>query len=196
MSMMQDQYYNQMIEQLKSMGVETTLEELKRVFRYKVLKKGEYLIHQGEVEQEVAFVCKGLMRYYYITLSGDDVTKHFGLEDDFTTSYASLIYQRPTAYNIVAEEDSHLLLITYEDYSQQIESQHKWERLARLYAEKIYNIKEIREASLLTMDAKERYKAFLTQYPTLESRVKQKHIATYLGIHPVSLSRLKKELFY
>jgi len=110
------------------------------------------------------------------------------------SSYASLIYKRPSAYSIVAEEDSHLLVIDSKTYLKKLWSEPKWERIARLLTENIYNLKELREASLLTLNATDRYLNLKENYPDIESRLKQKHIATYLGIHPVSLSRIKKQL--
>jgi CRP-like cAMP-binding protein len=169
------------------------MDELKQVFMIKYLNKGEEFISQGEIENEIAFVCKGLFRYYYLTQDGLDMTKHFTLENDFVTSYASLIYRRPTAYGIVAEEDSQILVMDYRTYIKKITESRQWERIARKYTEHIYNIKELREASLLLHDAKERYQDFLILYPQLEKRIRQKHIATYLGIHPVTLSRLRKK---
>jgi len=187
-------YYEQMAQVLKSIGVDTTLNELQEGFEVLKLNSGEHFIRQGEIENRIAFICQGYLRYYYITLDGDDITKHFAFENDFAASYASLIYQKPTAYNIVAEEDCVLLIMSHETYMKSIHSHRKWERVARLYTENIYNLKEIREAALLLMDAKDRYIDFVNQYPMAESRMKQKHIATYLGIHPVSLSRVKKEI--
>lgn len=190
----QDKYYKQMYEHLKTFDVKTSLDELKAVFSYRKMEKGQHFVTQGEIEREIAFICQGMMRYYYITIDGEDVTKHFTMENDFSASYASLIYNRPTAYSIVCEETCHLLVMNRDMYVSSIDSDRRWERLARLYTENIYNHKEIREAALLTLNAKDRYLAFLNQFPNIEKRLKQKHIATYLGIHPVSLSRLKKSL--
>lgn len=187
-------YYEQMAQVLKYNGVESSVQEIKQGFELVQLKKGQHFIRQGEVERRIAFICKGYLRYYYITLDGDDITKHFAFENDYAASYASLIYQKPTAYNIIAEEDCTLLVMSYASYMKSIQEHRKWERVARLYTENIYNLKEIREAALLLMDAKDRYMDFIKQNPSAESRMKQKHIATYLGIHPVSLSRIKKEL--
>tara|TARA_Y100000588_G_C14094840_1_gene856113 strand:+ start:298 stop:900 length:603 start_codon:yes stop_codon:yes gene_type:complete len=187
-------HYKQLEKVLKHSGVDTNISELKQGFELVKLVKGQHFIRQGEIENRIAFICEGYLRYYYITFSGDDVTKHFAFENDFAASYASLIYQKPTAYNIVAEEDCVLLVMYHDAYKENINTYRKWERVARLYTENIYNLKEIREAALLLMDAKDRYVAFIEQYPNAESRMKQKHIATYLGIHPVSLSRIKKDL--
>ncbi len=102
------------------------------------------------------------------------MTKHFTFENDFVSSYAALIYHRPTEYGIVAEEDCHILVVDSETYVKQINTETRWGKVARHYSEHIYNLKELREASFLLMDAKTRYENFLVQYPGAQKRIKQK----------------------
>lgn len=168
-----------------------TLEQLSTLFQYLVVPKGSTFLEQGQVADCIAFVAKGFFRYCYLTPQGEDITKHFAVESDFVCAYASMLYQRPSAYGIVAEEESVVLVIARDQYMALIEAHRSWERMARRYTEHIYNLKEIREASLLLLDAKARYEEFIAMYPGLLARAKQRHIATYLGIHPVSLSRLR-----
>lgn len=172
-------------------GPKPTLEQLSMLFQYLVVPKGGTFLEQGQVADRIAFVAKGFFRYCYLTPTGEDITKHFAVENDFVCAYASMLYQRPSAYGIVAEEDSVVLVISRDQYMSLIEAHRSWERMARRYTEHIYNLKEIREASLLLLDAKARYEEFVAMYPGLLARAKQRHIATYLGIHPVSLSRLR-----
>lgn len=184
--------YEVLAKHLTAKGFETSANSLSDRFKEVFLKKGRHFIQIGDIEKQIAFIVKGLLRYYYITYEGDDVTKHFSVENEFASSYASLIYERPTAYGIIAEEDTLLLVMDRATYMAAILNEPIWERLARLYTEEIYALKEEREAALLTLDATERYKSFKLSFPNIESRLKQKHVATYLGIHPVSLSRLKR----
>lgn len=170
------------------------LDHLAHHFQYMEISKGHHYLMQGSYEERIAFVAKGIFRYYYLTPQGEDITKHFSAEKSFVCSYAAMIYQRPSAYGIVAEEDAVVLVIHKDQYLQLIEVHRSWERMARKYTEHIYNMKELREASLLLLDAKQRYREFMAQYPDLAGRLKQRHIATYLGIHPVSLSRISKAL--
>lgn len=186
--------YKQLMERLLEVNPELTTSEneFRQVFKKKTIRKGEYFTRQGDEDLSIAFIVKGLFRYYYLSIDGDDVTKLFAQENDFISSYAAMLYGRASTYSIVAEEDSELLVMDRDVYMKQITLDSRWERVARLYAESVYNQKEIREASFLLMDAASRYCQFLEQYPNIENRVKQKHIATYLGINPVSLSRIKK----
>lgn len=187
--------YKRLLGQMTRDGLKElpTIEQLSTIFKYVELTKGGVYLQQGVIEQRIAFVVTGAFRYFYITPKGEDITKHFSLENDFVCSYASMIYQRPTAYGIVAEEDAVLLVIEHSVYMHLIQQDRNWERLARKYTEHIYNLKELREASLLLQDAKERYNTFRVSQPEVVKRFKQRHIATYLGIHPVTLSRLRKD---
>lgn len=168
------------------------LDDLKKHFTLVNFKRGQQFLDQDQTESRIAYIAKGLFRYYYLTPKGDDITKHFSTEGDFVSSYASLIYQRPSAYGIVAEEDATVLVIDKSTYLGLLESGGPWERIARHYTEHIYNLKELREASLLLMDARARYVDFCQRNPDLKDRVKQKHLATFLGLHPVTLSKLRK----
>ena len=186
--------YDHLKDILLNQGIQVTIEELAQTFRPAHLQKGATYLHAGDIEHRIAFLHTGFLRYFYITYDGHDVTKHFAMAGDFACSYASMIYHKPSAYDIVAEEDCQLLTIDVTSFKTLIEQDRRFERIARLYTEAIYNIKEMREAALLTQDATSRYIDFCKQYPGLESRMRQRHIATYLGIHPVSLSRIKKEI--
>lgn len=191
-----DKAYDSLRNHLKAEGFTElpTDDQIHGHFHLMRMEKGEAFLEQGNVETRLAFVVQGCFRYYYLTPSGDDITKHFAIENDFMSSYASLLYDRPSAYGIMAEEDSLLLILDGKVYKALVEAGGIWERMARHYTEHIYNLKELREASLLLYDAKTRYTDFCKRYPKIVGRVKQKHIATFLGIHPVTLSRLQKPI--
>lgn len=91
-------------------------------------------------------------------------------------------------------EDSTLITVDYETYQELLGSHTCWQIVARKLAEMVFILKEKREAELLLNSAPERYQQFLTDYPDLETRVPQYHIASYLGITPESLSRIRSIL--
>ncbi len=194
--MTEKEAFIQLQQRLCAQGFENLshMEDLKKYFKPLEFKRGQQFLDQDDTESRIAYIAKGLFRYYYLTPKGDDITKHFSTEGDFVSSYASLIYQRPSAYGIVAEEDATILVIDKDTYLGLLESGGPWERIARHYTEHIYNLKELREASLLLLDAKARYIDFCLRYPYLKDRVKQKHLATFLGLHPVTLSKLRKDV--
>jgi CRP-like cAMP-binding protein len=166
-------------------------------FFLKILKpvrinKGEYFISEGQIPRKFAFVNEGLFRYLYIDKTGKAFTKNFLAEGKFIVSYSAMIAQRASLLYIEALEDSDILEI---DYSQwlEVKKRHEcWSVLLIAMLEHAFIVKEKRERDLLLLDARERYMDFLNEFPKLESRVKQHMIASYLGISPISLSRIRK----
>jgi CRP-like cAMP-binding protein len=101
-----------------------------------------------------------------------------------------MITGAPSAYTVEAMEPSVVIEISNAALQALMQASHNWERFVRLSLERLYIRKEERERELLYLNAKRRYEAFLAKYPGLEKRIPQYHIASYIGISPVSLSRL------
>lgn len=101
---------------------------------------------------------------------------------------------QPSAFSIETLEDTVLLCIRYSDWEKLLEGVLCWNIVARKVIEKIYIMKQLRERELLLEDAESRYLHFMEQYPSLHQRLKQHYIASYLGISPVSLSRIRKKM--
>lgn len=93
-------------------------------------------------------------------------------------------------FTIEAMEDSIVIEISHDLLKQLMKQYHSWERFIRISVERLYSRKEERERELLYLSARERYNACLRKYPGLDLRVPQYHIASYIGVSPVSLSRL------
>ncbi|WP_427160906.1 Crp/Fnr family transcriptional regulator [Aliinostoc sp. HNIBRCY26] len=170
------------------------LAKLNSVFQEITLNTGEFLVRTGEIPSRIAFVVSGLLRLYYVNSAGSEFTKSFCPENHFVTAYGALILQQPANFFIEAIEDSLLLVIDYSQYLQLCAGNSCWQEINHKLIEALFLKKEKREAELLLDDATTRYKTFLQEYPNLDQRVKQYHIASYLGISPVSLSRIRKNL--
>ncbi|MCF4969254.1 Crp/Fnr family transcriptional regulator [Nostoc sp. CMAA1605] len=170
------------------------LAKLNCVFQEITLNTGEFLVRAGEIPSRIAFVVSGILRLYYVNSAGSEFTKSFCPENHFVTAYGALILQQPANFFIEAIEDSFLLVIDYRQYLQLCAGNSCWQEINHKLVEALYLKKEKREAELLLDDATTRYKKFLQEYPNLDQRVKQYHIASYLGISPVSLSRIRKNL--
>ena len=155
----------------------------------KQLKAGTCLIKAGDSVKYAYFCLTGLFRLFYLLPDGREYNVAFTLEDDFATSYASMINE-PSPYSIEAMEDSIVIEIPYDLLQMLMDRSHMWERFVRVSVERLYTRKEERERELLYLPAIERYQAFLLKYPGLHQRIAQYHIASYIGISPVSLSRL------
>ncbi|MBD2503088.1 Crp/Fnr family transcriptional regulator [Anabaena azotica] len=170
------------------------LAKLTCIFQPRTLNTGEFLIRAGDIPSQIGFVVSGILRLYYVNSVGTEFTKSFCLENHFVTAYSALILKQPAPFFIEALEDSSLLVADYSQYLQLCAENSCWQTINHKFVEALYIKKEKREAELLLDDATTRYKNFLLEYPDLDCRVKQYHIASYLGISPVSLSRIRKNL--
>lgn len=158
------------------------------------IRKGQTFISEGDVPKKFAFVGSGLFRYFYVNEKGSEFTKGFFPEQNFITSYTAMVKSRPSHYTVQALEDSNVLVIDYPRWQTLYQGNSCWMNLLFALVEKGYMKKEARERELLILNAEERYRVFLREYPDLEKRIKQHMIASYLGITPVALSRIRKEM--
>lgn len=157
------------------------------------IKKGTYYIQAEQIPKKFAFVSEGLFRYLYIDSSGNEYTKNFIPENNFLLAYSAMILNEPSKMFIEALEDATIYDIDYSDWLALKNDHPCWNLFLIKLLEKAFIIKENRERELLLLDAEHRYKIFKKEFPTLETRVKQHLIASYLGISPVSLSRIRKK---
>lgn len=157
------------------------------------ITKGDYYIREGQIPKKFAFVEKGLFRYLYINNKGTEFTKNFILENNFVSAYSAMISKQPSRMFIEALEDSYIYDINYADWLELKKGHECWNRFLVLILEKAFSTKEIRERDLLLLEAQERYDIFKKEFPTLENRIKQHQIASYLGISPISLSRIRNK---
>lgn len=163
------------------------------VLTRRFLKKGEFLLKAGEVCNHVTFINKGLFRSY-MEIDGEEVTTNFAFEGNYVTEYISFVTRQPTTEFIVAMEDGELLQVRYEDLQATYAKAQVWERFGRLIAEYILTFVSTRNKSLLFKSPEERYLALMKERPKVMERVPQQYIASYLGIQPESLSRIRKRL--
>lgn len=170
------------------------LEFIGRAVRSMTVRKGGYFIRAGEVPRHIGFVARGLLRIYYIGENAAEFTTRFFVEGTFAASYADFMEQRPTRFFVQALEESVLLGLEYRTYMEMLRRDTCWQVVGRKLVEEVFARKLDRENDLLSRNAEERYRRFILEYPGLETRLKQYHIASYLGINPVSLSRIRAKL--
>lgn len=181
---------------LQSLAVlpEVEVEKADRLFQPVVLQKGAFFQRAGEIPQKLGFVISGVLSLYYIDRQGDEWIKAFCIENHTVAAYSALLQQQPSRLFIQALETSSLLVAPYTEY-QKLATEHPcWQVVNRKMAEALFMKKEQREAELLLDDAVTRYQQFRADYPGLEKRIKQHYIASYLGITPVSLSRIRAQM--
>ena len=151
----------------------------------------QYLVQQGDVCRYESYVCKGFLRSFYMDDKGNDHTLHFAMEDWWISDSTSFHLQVPATRNIVALEASVLLQIEKDDLEQLYKDIPAFERFWRILEQKGGITQDQR---IISMTGAERYEALITKYPTLEQRMPQRYIASYLGITPVFLSQIRKQL--
>ena len=170
------------------------MERALALFQPARLRRDEHLLRAGEVPATIAFLRAGLLRLYYLDESGAEYTKSFCCAPELVAAYSALLLCEPSRLFIQALEDSSLLIADYRAYQRLAAGHGCWQIVNRRIAEALFIKKEKREAALLLDDAETRYRQFLAEYPQLEGRVRQHHIASYLGITPVSLSRIRARM--
>ncbi len=169
------------------------LTELLSISKKDFLNSGDFFIRAGETPNKLAFVNSGLFRYFYMNDKGQEYTKGIITESQFISSYSAMILQTKSYFFIEALEDSEILVIPYIKWNKLLESDPFWMRFLLKFIEKGFIKKEKRERDLLLLDAESRYSDFLKEYPAMDKRIKQNIIASYLGIQPESLSRIRKK---
>lgn len=160
-----------------------------------VFQKGQLFVREGETCSKLLFIHRGLLRYY-ILHDGNEFTKDFAVDtqNPFCTAYTSFMLQKPSEIWIEAVEPCEVS-VWDRAYVQPLFQDHPlWVRFAKTMAELLFYRKEQKEIELLKCSAEERYQRFLADFPGLSQRVPQYHIATYLGITPESLSRIRSKL--
>ncbi|MBN8822068.1 MULTISPECIES: Crp/Fnr family transcriptional regulator [unclassified Spirosoma] len=164
---------------------------LKTLFIPKKLRRKHYLLQEGDVCKAIAFVEKGLLRAYTIDTKGTEHILQFAPEDWWISDMYSYLTGEPSDTQIDALEDSELLLLERINMDLMVESVPKMERFFRITLQNNYIATQRRIKSALSQSAEEKYADFIHRYPAIVQRVPQHMIASYLGITPAFLSRIR-----
>jgi CRP-like cAMP-binding protein len=155
------------------------------------MKKQECFSSEGKRSGTVGFLLSGLFRQYY-TIDGEEKTTWFFFENDLLCSYISCITGQPSLVTIEALTDAEYLCFPYAHLEQLYRTSSAWLNFGRKVAEYIATALEARMVSLLTQKPEERYRQLLkAQNSRIIEQIPQQYIANYLGITPVSLSRIR-----
>lgn len=174
-----------------------THEEIETSFNYflpETLPAKSFFLKQGKVAKKLAYIKSGLLRSFIYNDNADDITTHFFKPGTVAISIYSFSQQVPARENIIALENSELLVITYEKMQELQQIVPTWSKIAKDTDEFKYNQQLNRSIRFQTLSAKERYLQLMEKHPELIQRVPLKHIASYLGIDIATLSRLRKKL--
>lgn len=194
---MEEVYYKQLFHLLekltKSEVPEIEKQRVIEVTRFRKLQKKETYLSQGEIPTEFIFNISGLLRNYYVDGNGNDITKDFCFEGE-GLNYGGFVVKEASRFYIEALEDTIVLLIEYASLEKLMENNVFWLTIIRKVIEYFLYEKDIRESSFILNTATERYISVLKKRPDIEKRINQVYIASYLGISPVSLSRIRNKL--
>lgn len=180
-----------------SLHITLTAEEQKyfcSLLRAKKLRKRQYLLQAGDVSRFEQFINRGLLRAYYLDEQGHERIVQFALEGWWIGDMASFFSGLPATLTIEAMEDSELFQIDRNDFDSLLATVPKFERFFRILLTNAYIAHQRRVLSHLTGSAEDRYRELQTKYPAFEQRIPLRHIASYLGVTPEFLSRMRKRL--
>ena len=166
---------------------------IQTVFFREELPKGHILFRQGEICNTVYYLVQGFARIYYLSESGREITAEFFHENSFVTAKDSFFSHKPTIYYCELTEDCLIYSISYSELDSLIDSNHEFAKFGIRVILKF--AKDMTEyiANLKFQTAEERYNTLITNNPTILQRVSLGHIASYLGITPETLSRIRAE---
>lgn len=157
-------------------------------------EKRAALIRAGAPADRLYFIVRGLVRLHYETEAGKDFNKSFAWEGMFVAGALGVDGARENAFGVEALEPAETLCITFRDFVELLAGHAAWGALQSAYLGWLAARKTRREKQLLLESAEERYEGFLHDFAEIAGRVPQYHIASYLGVTDVALSRIKKRL--
>lgn len=166
-------------------------ELIKSSFKPFKLAKGDYFLKYGEINKHIGFINKGLVRYF-IHKNDDEATFEFTKEGDFIADYQSFSQIKATIQNIQAIEDCELLVIDFNATQDIFTNTQFGNLIGRIIIEHRFDVMVSQLLSIYMQNQEERYKHFVANYSELTQRIPQYLIASYVGIQPQSLSRIRK----
>jgi CRP/FNR family transcriptional regulator len=157
----------------------------------KKLKKKEFVLQTGKVCKANYFVVKGCMRLYFISKKGTEQITQFGLENWWITDYDSIDSKRPSHFYIQAIEATEVLILEQELEAELINKIPAFEHYLRMVLQKAFTAAQRRMEMLNNMNDEERYRNFSSRFPDFNQRVPQYMVASYLGVTPQFISRVR-----
>lgn len=183
---------------LQSFNILTIIEidDFIQLINYKRFKKGEYFIKEGEICKQIAFVLTGSLRSYYTSDKDEEVTYCITFPNSLMTAYSSFLTAQPTMENIQAITNTELLIIPKDKFEKLVQQNPNWVYVLKTIAEQQYIELEKRIFQLQKSDANKRYADLLKYQPEYIQKIPLQYLASYLGISPRHLSRIRKEVSF
>jgi len=158
------------------------------------LKTKELYVNSGEIQDNLAFSCSGLLRSFYINDKGEDITIAFIKENNYATDYSAFISQTPSTFSIETLEPSLLINVPYTSIKKSYSEFKTCEKYGRLVAERHLNKTQNRINEFLFNNAEQRYINFISKNTDILNRISITHLSSFLGIKRQTLTRIRKKL--
>jgi CRP-like cAMP-binding protein len=159
----------------------------------KKLRKKQYLLQEGDIWKYDAFITKGCLRTYSVDVKGNEHILSFSMENWWTGDRESLLSQQPSRFNIDAIEDCELVLFTHNNFEKLCSEIPSFNEMINHILQRSFIASQNRIQATLTLTAEEKYLNFINKYPGFALRIPQAMIASYLGMTPETLSRIRKQ---
>jgi CRP-like cAMP-binding protein len=169
-----------------------TWREIEPLFQRSTLAQHEHFINANETASKIAFLESGIVRAYFMNNEGKEYNKQFFVGPSTIGAYASLLTGMPNQIPQQAMTECVIWTIKYGEIISRYDARRDLERLARRMAEYYFLEKEKKELEIVLLNATERYQLFQNEFPGIEQHVAQYHVASYLGITPIQLSRIRR----
>lgn len=173
---------------------EAEKERIASIFEPQRIKRRQFIDQPGFVSNYRNYVVRGAFRSYYLDADGKEHTVQIAMDDWFVSDFYSYITQTPATLFVEALEDSLLLRTTYDKIEPLCKEMHALSEYFRITTERAFAFSRKRALSNLSLSAEERFLELEKRYPSMVQRVPQKVIASYLGMTPEFLSKIRKKL--
>jgi CRP-like cAMP-binding protein len=191
-SILQSPHFQKLKEKYEFLKMEDLM-ELTNICRFQNIPKNEHFIKAGDTTKKVGFIISGLIRFYHLK-DGEEYNIIFKKEFEMASSFESIILNQPSSYSFEALEDTQMMVYDYEKMEELFARNHQLERFGRHFIQQeLAQAVKIYEGHLF-FSPEERYLKFIKEHPDLMNRIPLKHLSSFLGITPVSLSRIRKRI--
>lgn len=182
-------YFNQILPMS-----ETEVEEVTPFLKTRTVSKDECLLNENQVCTFLTFIKVGSFRSYYVNSEGRSINMMLNSENEFISNYDSFITQSPSNIFIQAIEESEVILIYKKDLDKLLEHSLYWNKLGKLLVESIFIIAKNRLESMIYKTPEERYLDLVAHFPNFLERFSLTDIASFIGVTPQSLSRIRARI--
>jgi CRP-like cAMP-binding protein len=191
-SILQSPHFQKLKDKYEFLKMEDLM-ELISICKFQNIPKNEHFIKAGDTTKKVGFIISGLIRFYHLK-DGEEYNIIFKKEFEMASSFESIILNQPSSYSFEALEDTQMMIYDYVEMEELFAKNHQLERFGRYFIQQeLAQAVKIYEGHLF-FSPEERYLKFIEKYPDLMNRVPLKHLSSFLGITPVSLSRIRKRI--